>query len=140
MVVESACVVCIVHSGGNTCLVRSYPVPVENIPCRSAYARLSVVSADTGVVAARNSSYELYSSLTEVAIFRVEIHVLHDDRRIQRRWSSSAAALCSILNMLYLPVLLLQRLLHLEVRLPFFLDSLLLDVPYDAGVHRLRSF
>lgn len=41
------------------------------------------------------------------------------------------------MHRLNLPVLFLQRLLHLEVGLPLFLDSLLLHVTNDAGVHTL---
>ena len=38
---------------------------------------------------------------------------------------------------LYFLVTLLQGLLHVEVKLPFLLDALLLHIPDDAGVHCL---
>lgn len=65
------------------------------------------------------------------------VHRYH--RRVESRsvlqWLGYAR--CSILDMLHLPVLLLERLLHLEIRLAFFLDPLLLDIAYDAGMHCL---
>ena len=38
---------------------------------------------------------------------------------------------------LHLSILFLERPLHLKVRLPFFLDPLLLHIAYDASMHCL---
>ena len=46
--------------------------------------------------------------------------------------------LSTIMHALHLPILLLQRPLHLEIQLPLLLQPLLLHISHDALVHCLR--